>query len=127
MELAPTTAFVMVAIPPQTMTVSTRREPVMYSAPIVEAWVRRLARASLPDEAKIILKLAYTRPKLIAAVMERRKLQMANRNKMIQQIQNRANMRACRAADKASSRQPPPRSRKAKIAQAPILAQKDAG
>ena len=127
MELAPTTASVMVAIPPQTMTVSTRREAVMYSAPIVEAWVRRLARASLPDEAKIILKLAYTRPKLIAAVMEHRKLQMAHRNKLIQQIQNRNNMRACRAADKASSRQPPTRSRKAKIAQAPILAQKDAG
>lgn len=55
------------------MVVIAKKEKAQYSERIINLWDDRLCVSSLEEEAKLIIKLAFTRPRLLFQVMMVRK------------------------------------------------------
>jgi len=62
-----------VDIPRSSMVVIAKNEEAQYSERIINLWDDRLCVSSLEEEAKLIIKLAFTRPRLLFQVMMVRK------------------------------------------------------
>ena len=80
----------------------------MYSASTVNLWGRRLASYSLAREVKAIIKLAFTRPKLLSLVMTGRKRQTNQLIRFGTLARQRERMKLLRAARRAARLLPPP-------------------
>ena len=100
--------YVHVEVPKATMQLSSTEEPDVYSASTVNLWGRRLASYSLAREVKAIVKLAFTRPKLLSLVMTGRKRQTKQLIRFGALASQRERMKLLRAARQAARLLPPP-------------------
>ena len=100
--------YVHVEVPKATMQLSSTEEPDVYSASTVNLWGRRLASYSLAREVKAIVKLAFTRPKLLSLVMAERKRHAKQLIRFGALASQRERMRLLRAARQAARLLPPP-------------------
>ena len=100
--------YVHVEVPKATMQISSTEEPDVYSASTVNLWGRRLAGYSLAREVKAIIKLAFTRPKLLSLVMTGRKRQTNQLIRFGTLARQRERMKLLRAARRAARLLPPP-------------------
>ena len=88
-------------VPKKYMTSTPEKEPCDYPQPIIEKWHSRLVCCCLAKEVELIIKLAFTRPRLLCIVMTRRKrlagldrLQRARRRNKDRMSLHRANQRS---------------------------------
>ena len=100
--------YVHVEVPKATLQLSSTEEPDVYSASTVNLWGRRLASYSLAREVKAIVKLAFTRPKLLSLVMAERKRHAKQLIRFGALASQRERMRLLRAARQAARLLPPP-------------------
>jgi IS5 family transposase len=100
--------YVHVEVPKATMQISSTEEPDVYSASTINLWGRRLAGYSLAREVKAIIKLAFTRPKLLSLVMTGRKRQTNQLIRFGTLARQRERMKLLRAARRAARLLPPP-------------------
>jgi hypothetical protein len=100
--------YVHVEVPKATMQISSTEEPDVYSASTVNLWGRRLAGYSLAREAEAIIKLAFTRPKLLSLVMTGRKRETKQLIRFGGLARQRERMKLLRAARRAARLLPPP-------------------
>ena len=100
--------YVHVEVPKATMQPSSTEEPDVYSASTINLWGRRLAGYSLAREVKAIIKLAFTRPKLLSLVMTGRKRQTNQLIRFGTLARQRERMKLLRAARRAARLLPPP-------------------